>query len=149
MVATRARRGRKGKDRSRVPLASGIGRVAPAARLHSGRSATPPPACRRQCQTEAQRETIPWAGKVLARIPPGNAFAGVAPVNHRLMAGAVPRFRSSRQPARHFHKEQKWIGSWLTHPGRSAQECRVESDDSELTKLSGPNAGQFPHWKSG
>jgi len=135
MVATRARRGRKGKDRSRVPLASGIGRVAPAARLHSGRSATPPPACRRQCQTEAQRKTIFQAGKVIAGISPGNAFPGVAPVNHRLTAGAGPRLRLSRQPTRHPHNGLEWIGLWLTHPGRSAQEYRADGSQVERQRI--------------
>jgi len=90
--------------------------------LHSGPSAAPPAACRRQRQTEAQRKTIFSAGKVIAGLPPDNAFAGIAPVNRRLTAGAGPRFRLSRQPTRRPHDELNWIGSWLIHPGRSAQE---------------------------
>jgi len=146
---TRARRGRKGRDRSRVPLPSGIGSVAPAARLHSGRSATPPAASHSQCQTEAQGKNDSLGGQSFCRNTSRQRIRWCRAGKPPAQAGAIPRFKLSRQPTGRFHKEQKWIGSWLTHPGRSAQECRVESDDSELTKLSGPNAGQFPHWKSG
>ena len=125
--------------------------LAAALRLRGFTQAVPPLRLRlAAANTRPKRNGKRFPGRVkfLPEYLPGNAFAGVAPVNHRLMVGAVPRFRVSRQPTRHFHKEQKWIGSSLTHPGRSAQERRVESDDSGLTKLSGPNAGQFPHWKS-
>jgi hypothetical protein len=35
----------------------------------------------------------------------------------------------------HLHNERKWIGSWLTHSGRSAQEYRADGSQVERQRI--------------
>ena len=79
---------KRSRVRFRLALAASL-------RLRGFTQAVPPlrlPLPAANARPKRKGKTIPWAGKVFAGIPPGNAFAGVAPVNHRLRQ--VP-FRAS------------------------------------------------------